>query len=465
MKQFRLFLLLTAGLFLASCSKPQPDEFPNPDPPATVSRHAVPIDRALGELDDLLGVIDGQGTRAGGVRTVAQVQTLHSQALPLTRSAGEPGEQPENLLYVVNFEDDAGYAVLGADDRLPAVLAVTDEGSLTTDELVRAANGQTAPEEFTFPNEMLMNYVSGIGGIGSGGISGGGIGGGGGIPTGPITDFDKQLGNPDPFFSHYEWTDWETLEKIPPVIFTKWNQNNPYNCFCPTTGQFIIDYDKCAIEKRCYAGCVPIACAQIVAYHSKVNAPPMIGNNMINWDLIHRAMSIPYIPKILHNTIPPETSAVGVFIRSVGDAVVTNYGADKSSAYTKDAETFFRWLGYQDVYRRGYDWGGIRTSLINHRMPVFICGYSTVAGHAWILDGILQQQQDRLYVSITGEKHVVDSKHRYLVHCNYGWGGSKDGYYNPEIFDTAAGPIIRENSKGPGDYSNKVEIITYSSPI
>ena len=100
MKQLRLFLLLAAGLFLASCSEPQPDEFPNPDPPPTVGRHTVPIDQALGELDDLLGVIDGQGTRAGGVRTVAQVQTLHAQALALTRSSGEPGEQPENLLYV-----------------------------------------------------------------------------------------------------------------------------------------------------------------------------------------------------------------------------------------------------------------------------------------------------------------------------------------------------------------------------
>ena len=129
MKQLRLFLLLAAGLFLTSCSEPQPDEFPNPDPPPTVGRHAVPIDQALGELHDLLGVIDGQGTRAGGVRTVAQVQTLHAQALALTRSASEPGEQPEELLYVVNFEDDAGYAVLGADDRLPGVLAVRVTGS------------------------------------------------------------------------------------------------------------------------------------------------------------------------------------------------------------------------------------------------------------------------------------------------------------------------------------------------
>lgn len=176
-------------------------------------------------------------------------------------------------------------------------------------------------------------------------------------------------------------------------------------------------------------------------------------------------MSVPYIPKILHNNIPTATSAVGIFIRSVGDAVVTKYGAEGSGASTKDAETFFRWLGYKDVYRRGYDFEAVRASIMDKRMPVFICGYSTKNGHAWILDGVLQQQQDKIYVSITGDKHVVESKLRYLVHCNYGWGGSRDGYYHPRLFDTGAGAIIQGQSKGPNDYSNKLEIITYTSPI
>lgn len=40
----------------------------------------------------------------------------------------------EDLLYIVNFENEAGYAILGADDRLEPVYAVVDEGSLTTEE-------------------------------------------------------------------------------------------------------------------------------------------------------------------------------------------------------------------------------------------------------------------------------------------------------------------------------------------
>ena len=98
-------------------------------------------------------------------------------------------------------------------------------------------------------------------------------------------------------------------------------------------------------------------------------------------------------------------------------------------------------------------------------MPVFISGYSTEAGHAWVLDGILQQHRDKLAVRTTGEKTVVNRELRYFLHCNYGWGGSKDGYYFDGIFDTNHKPTINKNSKGPGDYSGKLEIITYTSPV
>lgn len=102
---------------------------------------------------------------------------------------------------------------------------------------------------------------------------------------------------------------------------------------------------------------------------------------------------------------------------------------------------------------------------MNYHMPVFILGYSTQGGHAWVLDSILQQHKDKLYVNIYGDKKAVERKLRYFVHCNFGWGKTSDGYYYPGIFDTAAGAILRENSKGPGDYSSKLEIITYTSVV
>ena len=452
MKQLRLFLLLAAGLFLASCSEPQPDEFPNPDPPPTVGRHAVPIDRALGELDDLLGVIDGQGTRAGGVRTVAQVQTLHAEALPLTRSAGEPGEQPGDLLYVVNFEDDAGYAVLGADDRLPAVLVVADEGSLTTDELVRAANGQTAPEEFTFPNEMLMDYVSGIGGIGGGGIGGGGIGGGGGIPTGPITDFDGQLGNPPAGFEGYEWSDWKKLEYVAPLVTTRWHQREPFNWQCPIVG-----------NKLCVAGCAAIAMAQIVAsnhLHHNVS-PGSIGRISLDWAAIHKAILNP--SSLGNNYI---ANQVALLVAALGLELGMNYGIENSGANIYDAEDCFKSLGYKGVNKHTFRQSYVRTMLWERKRPCYVRAVNAQQqGHAWLADGWLWRRRDQ-YAIISGKRsdYSVSYQTQTLMHCNYGWAGRCDGFYHIGLFNTNQQAVIPDSEYDPveDDYNGGKKMITYT---
>ena len=279
MKQLRLYLILLLGWIMAACSTDTQVEIPEPEPerPA-LHRHAVPVEQALDELGDLLALIDGEGTRAGGVRSVEAVETLHADRLPQTRSTELPEEeQPEDLLYVVNFEGGQGYAVLGADDRLPGVLAIADEGALTTDDLVRAASGQTPPGEFSFPNEMMMDYVSAIGGIGGGGtggggiggIGGGGIGGGGGIPKGPITDVTGHLGPDDLSFVGNTVDEWKTIDHVPAMVKTKWGQGAPYNAYCPTIN-----------DKKCLTGCVSVAAAQLLCankYRSGIG-PEKIGS-------------------------------------------------------------------------------------------------------------------------------------------------------------------------------------------
>ena len=452
MKQLRLFLLLAAGLFLTSCSEPQPDEFPNPDPPPTVGRHAVPIDQALGELHDLLGVIDGQGTRAGGVRTIAQVQTLHAQALALTRSASEPGEQPEELLYVVNFEDDAGYAVLGADDRLPGVRAVTDEGSLTTEELVRAANGQTTPEDFTFPNEMLMNYVSGIGGIGGGGIGGGGIGGGG-IPTGPFTDFDTQLGNPPAGFEGYEWSDWKNLEYVAPMVTTRWHQEDPFNRHCPVIG-----------GETCVAGCAAIAMAQIVAsnhLHHNVS-PGRIGNISLNWTLIRQGI----IDPDLLNRNSSIANQVALLVAALGLKLGMNYGVTQSGASIDDAEYCFKYIGYKGVNNHTFRPSYVRTMLWERQRPTYVRAVNAQKeGHAWVADGWLYRRRDQ-YAVIFGKRsdYSVSNQTQTLMHCNFGWGGRCDGFYHIGLFNTNEQAVIPDIDYTPvdDDYNGGKRMITYT---
>ena len=72
---------------------------------------------------------DGAVTRSGGIRRVKNVTTVSPEALSPGGTRSEATADVEDLLYIVNFEDEAG-----SDDRLEPVYAVVDEGSLTTEE-------------------------------------------------------------------------------------------------------------------------------------------------------------------------------------------------------------------------------------------------------------------------------------------------------------------------------------------
>ena len=102
---------------------------------------------------------DGAVTRSGGIRRVKNVTTVSPEVLNPDGTRSEATADVEDLLYIVNFENEAGYAILGADDRLEPVYAVVDEGSLTTEEFryaVTITDEQAqADGKFVFPLQLV----------------------------------------------------------------------------------------------------------------------------------------------------------------------------------------------------------------------------------------------------------------------------------------------------------------------
>ena len=85
--------------------------------------------------------------------------------------------------------------------------------------------------------------------------------------------------------------------------------------------------------------------------------------------------------------------------------------------------------------------------MLNNQKPVIISGFQSNGGegHTWLIDGCETITIDvwvREYifpVPIVGDpynEYIQDTINRNLLHCNYGWGGSCDGYYTSGIFDT-----------------------------
>jgi hypothetical protein len=145
---------------------------------------------------------------------------------------------------------------------------------------------------------------------------------------------------------------------------TLWNQYEPYNWACPL----------CYGSFNSPAGCVPIAFAQIMAYHRKPSS--------LNWTSI---LSSPTV-----STSSPNASAVASFIAEIGDKAQTDYdcfnGSGTLSTYLISTLSYFGYIS--DGYKT-FSLSEVILSLSNSR-PVFMGGFmgaSNSYGHAWVCDG------------------------------------------------------------------------------
>lgn len=102
-----------------------------------VSPYAVSVNEALDRLDEELAAIYGKETRASQ-RSVRKIEPIKfSNVVSDTRAYDI---DIDNLLYIVEFEDGQGSAILGADERVESVLAVLDNGAFTAEDFYNAAN-------------------------------------------------------------------------------------------------------------------------------------------------------------------------------------------------------------------------------------------------------------------------------------------------------------------------------------
>ena len=440
MKHFRLFSLFFGCWLLASCTA-DPGTEPGPfgeNPPTAEKPHAVPVEQALEELQSVLEEID-----------------IPAEDGAVTRS--EATADVEDLLYIVNFENEAGYAILGADDRLEPVYAVVDEGSLTTEEFRYAVT--VTPEqaeadgELVFPLQMVAQAA--IGGVDTGG-------GGNGIVGGPITDIEHWWPEgQQPVGIDYE--PWETKEQSGILLKTRWNQTKPYNYLCPIEN-----------GKNCFAGCVPVAVAQILVFNALNYNKKFyqIGDQLLNeamWLNIEEAVTHPQLvkPVVSGESMNAQTWAVAYFINILGEAVGVKYHSDDggSPAPTKYVVKLLQYLGdiglgYSNIALSPITTDKVRDMIFVKKLPFYYSGKSSTNSHAWVLDGWLLRERRVItrYAFLPTQYHTESKE---FVHANFGWGGQKDGYYTFNAFYTDRGPVSPQSIEDR-DYDHDFSAVTYN---
>lgn len=461
-----------AGILLWSCTEDVVLQSEEAFRQTVVSQDfTIPLEDALVELDAALAVIDGQrgntksGRSASSITDVSVVYTgdfSHVNNRPGMMMAATNKPLRDSLLYVVDFAHNRGSAILAADSRIGAsVLAITDAGSLTDELFPLYWNGETYDDE-NLQNFQLYNkeeddyYVADP------------------LPSVAISHCyqyaERCVGvNPTELPINDDHIDsdgstnvikqtgpWELNFKIPPKLTTVWHQRSPFNDQSP----------KKKDDKRAPAGCVPIALAQIIAYH-EFPITLMCYDYSIDWKGIKNICNINGInnPGTAYDRL-----AVGYFIKSLGKECKVLYTSEWAFALPKNAAKCLENLGYTNVKHIKKYKGDVVVQNLSQDNPVFVAAISDIVnGHAWVIDGYLGEIRTITTYTNGCETHK-DTEIRHLMHCNFGWHGKCNGYYVSKIFDVGEGPVYIEDyerkSKLDGEYNFNwsYRMIVYNNP-
>lgn len=80
---------------------------------------------------------------------------------------------------------------------------------------------------------------------------------------------------------------------------------------------------------------------------------------------------------------------------------------------------------------------------ISNGIPMLIIGHCPTVGHAWVVDGYdiasyqlvtFAQLWNKIWIASESDEITL----RYLYHFNWGWYGINNGYFNANVFNTAA---------------------------
>ena len=287
--------------------------------------------------------------------------------------------------YIFNVGQGEGYVIAAADDRVPAVLGYSNRGQIDPENM---------PENM---KEWLQGY----------------------------NDQLVYLNN-HPEVSVARRT--VTGEAISPMLDARysegpiaWDQNEPFNNFCPLDG-----------SSHSLVGCVATAMAQLMYYWKypaattdtipgytttkrKIQMPDIPAGTTIDWDNM--------LPRYTGYETDAQKNAVANLMLLCGTSVKMDYTFDNSAASTGLAASALRdYFDYDEAtnyiqrvdFREG-EWNQKVYDELKAGRPVLYRGQSSAGGHAFIVDGY------------GGDDYF---------HINWGWSGQSNDYFLLSILDS-----------------------------
>ena len=277
-------------------------------------------------------------------------------------------------IYIVNL-DPTGFIIVSGENRAMPILGYSFNNSIDLNNL---------PIQL---DSILNDYIRGIEYIADNNIM--------------VDEVNSQLFN---YYLNGHDSDRENLRNVSPLITANWSQGGGWNDFCPNNS---------------VVGCVAVAMGQVMYYWNHPNQgdgysqyyDPDHGiiavnfedynydfNNMFNdYPTLDSQLLLYHSGVAVHMNYSPCASGASV----CWEGPSAQNALDEHFGYNNDITCEVK-INYSDE-----EWSLLIKDQLDRGWPVIYRGYSDDAGHAWNIDGY----EDIYY------------------HCNWGWGGSSNGYF------------------------------------
>lgn len=345
--------------------------------PTTNISHPVTrsVDDALSIADKLFMALEEKDTPTRDPsRRVAKIDCMLSGTRTRSNFA-------DTLLYIINYADNQGFALIGGPKDSEGVYAFSESGNFNIADTVN--------------NKALASYLKLV-------------------ENDIVTSIT--LPNPGPiggdliFFYHI-------ISRVNPMLninIAAWNQDPPYNNDAPVIQ-----------GKKGVAGCGPVALGMLCAYYKY---PSTINGRKIDWNAVYQ----------LPDKNSTASNPVSRLLEDLAGSKYLNCGYESYNnrvTFPAQIELALKALGYGNLE----SWYNVElvpnraellTFLLNkspygQAAPVMVGGSSGgVNGHIWIVDGIIEVKKSPFQDIGMGYLSEADP----YIHCVWGWN-QNNGYY------------------------------------
>lgn len=374
----------------------------------------IPLEEALSALDRFFESA-GETTRTS-YRIIGSVTSLTSADMFGEQTRSDEDVGMGGMIRVVNFANEEGYAVLGADSRLDTVLVVGDRGNI--DPLVFTSAGSDGSYGRPHPIEIDADDLY-------------------------CAEYDEYYlgdmygGENDPYIVGAlvrDYTQMRTIavgnkelaegivgicpRPISPMLETKWRQGFPFNM---NVEHYFSNGSRCPI------GCTTTAAIQILTYLKNRDLKYHFGIENSTWQQLEQYGLLSEYPDGYQYTQQDYDLAKLGISAANGIGVKYKYqGSNGTFAVPAKVKSYFEDLGYDVDKLLGFDsktQSRIISSLRNN-VPVFVGALGTnsgkLGGHAWVIDGYRFDKPSACHYN----------------HCNFGWGGRSNGWFCYNLFNS-----------------------------